>query len=184
MDYARITVGMVGSSPCRRSVSAAVTMASAVVLLTIGTACSSSSSSSSSSPAPAAAPAPVLVPQAASGAQAAPTDHPGHPDLQPASLGQPAEALDIEDLVMGNGKLPALEGSHGKATQATCESSTVSSPPDVSATTTALCVILYSDSSLWQQKVTITFDSQGNPVDSSADVGTELSVGTSPSSST
>jgi hypothetical protein len=48
-------------------------------------------------------------------------------------------------------------------------------PPDVSTPTTASCDITYSDESVWQQTVTITFDSQGNPVTDSTNVGTEMS---------
>jgi hypothetical protein len=85
---------------------------------------------------------------------------------------------------MGKGRLAALKGRHGKATWARCDASTVSSPPDAGTSKTALCVIFYSDSSVWRQKVTVRYDSQGKPVDHSADVGTELAAGTSPGPST
>jgi hypothetical protein len=51
----------------------------------------------------------------------------------------------------------------------------VSSPPDVSTPTTASCDITYSDGSVWQQTVTITYDNQGEPVTASTNSGTELS---------
>jgi hypothetical protein len=71
--------------------------------------------------------------------------------------------------------LTALAGSDGQATSANCDPSTVSNPPDVSTPTSASCDITYSDGSVWQQTVTITFRSQGNPVTDSTNAGTELS---------
>jgi hypothetical protein len=84
-------------------------------------------------------------------------------------------AQAVANIAVGNGALTALEGSDGQATSANCDPSTVSNPPDVSTPTTASCDITYSDGSVWQQTVTITFDSQANPVAASTNVGTELS---------
>ncbi len=40
--------------------------------------------------------------------------------------------------------------------------------------TSALCGISYADGSVWQQTVTVTFDSQGKPVADGTNLGTEL----------
>jgi hypothetical protein len=84
-------------------------------------------------------------------------------------------AQAVADIAVGNGGLTALEGGDGQASSANCDPGTVSNPPDVSTPTSASCDINYSDGSSWQQTVTITFDSQGNPVADSTNVGTELS---------
>ena len=76
---------------------------------------------------------------------------------------------------MGNGVLVALEGSDGQATSANCDPSTVSNPPDVSTPTSASCNITSKVGAVRQQTVTITFDSQGNPVTASIKDGIELS---------
>jgi len=83
-------------------------------------------------------------------------------------------AQAVADIAVGNGGLTALEGGDGQASSANCDPSTVSNPPDVSTPTSASCDITYSDGSVWQQTVTITFDSQGNPLADSTNVGTEL----------
>jgi hypothetical protein len=84
-------------------------------------------------------------------------------------------AQAVADIAVGNGRLTALEGGDGQASSANCDPGTVSNPPDVSTPTSASCDITYSDGSVWQQTVTITFDSQGNPLADSTNVGTELS---------
>lgn len=84
-------------------------------------------------------------------------------------------AHDIADIAVGNGPLTALQGGGETATSANCDPSTVSNPPDVSTPTSASCDITYSDGSVWQQTVTITFDNQGDPVADSTNAGTELS---------
>jgi len=84
-------------------------------------------------------------------------------------------AQAVADIAVGNGELTALEGGDGQASSANCDPSTVSNPPDVSTPTSASCDITYSDGSVWQQTVTITFDSQGNSLADSTNVGTELS---------
>lgn len=84
-------------------------------------------------------------------------------------------AQQIAGVAVGNGVLTALSSNDGQATSANCDPSTVSNPPDVSTPTSASCDITYSDGSIWQQTVTITFDSQGNPVAASANAGPELS---------
>jgi hypothetical protein len=84
-------------------------------------------------------------------------------------------AQDVADIAIGNGSLTALAGGDGQATSANCDPSTVSNPPDVSTPTSASCDITYSDGSVWQQTVTITFDNQGNPVADSTNIGIEVS---------
>jgi hypothetical protein len=116
---------------------------------------------------------------AACGTTAAPVSPP--PTPQPPSTTTQASpspqqvAQDVADIAIGNGPLTALQGGDGQATSANCDPSTVSNPPDVSTPTSASCDVTYSDGSVWQQTVTITFDSQGNPVSDSTNEGTELS---------
>ncbi len=121
---------------------------------------------------------------AACSAPAAPAPGPAAPQSPPPAT-QPAAAQpgpspqqvaqDVADIAVGSGALTPLAGSDGQATSANCDPATVSNPPDVSTPTSASCEITYSDGSVWQQTVTITFDSQGNPVADSTNVGTELS---------
>ena len=47
-------------------------------------------------------------------------------------------------------------------------------PPAVTTPTTASCDITYSDGSVWQQTVTITYDNEGNPISVSTNDGIEL----------
>jgi cytoskeletal protein RodZ len=143
---------------------------------------------------PAAAPA-ATQPVPASTPQSQPASTPqsqpaSTPQSQPASTPQsqsdvqanvqpgasPDEvAKDVAEVAVGNGPLTALAGDGVTATYADCDPTTVSNPPDVSAPTSASCAITYSDGSVWQQTVTITYDSQGHPVASSTNVGIELS---------
>ena len=110
--------------------------------------------------------------------QPPPTTTPPAPP-PPAGPSPQDVAQAVADIAVGNGALTALQGSDGQATTGSCDPSTVSNPPDVSTPTSASCEITYSDGSVWQQTVTITFDSQGNPVADSTNVGTELSQPTS-----
>ena len=112
---------------------------------------------------------------AGTGGAAAPP--PIAPQPPPAAQTGPSPqevARDVADIAVGNGALAALEGSHGQATSADCDPSTVSNPPDVSTPTSASCNITYTDEAVLQQTVTITFDSQGNPVTASTNDGIEL----------
>jgi hypothetical protein len=112
------------------------------------------------------------------GVTAGTTDVPASSSPLPATQTDPSPqevAQDVADAAVGNGVLTALDGSDGQATSANCDPSTVSNPPDVSSPTSASCDITYSDGAVWQQTVTITFDSQGNPVADSTNAGTELS---------
>ena len=103
---------------------------------------------------------------------------PAQPDPGTSLVAQDSSqqvAQDIADIAVGNGSLTALAGGGETATSATCDPTTVSNPPDVSTPTSASCDITYSDGSVWEQTVSITFDNQGNPVADSTNVGTELS---------
>ena len=116
------------------------------------------------------APAPPLTAQPPS--SAAPQQPPPAAQTGPS----PQEVTrDVADIAAGNGVLAALEGSDGQAASADCDPSTVSNPPDVSTPTSASCDITYSDGVVRQQTVTITFDSEGNPVTASTNDGIELS---------
>ena len=119
---------------------------------------------------------PAAVPAATQSQPAStPLDQPDvQPDVQPgASPDQVAK--DVAEIAVGNGPLNALAGGGVTATYADCDPTTVSNPPDASAPTSASCAITYSDGSVWQQTVTITYDGQGNPVAASTNVGIELS---------
>jgi hypothetical protein len=199
MISARSSVDPAGTPCARRSVSAIVAVASAIVLLAAGTACGSSSSSNLGAPNPSV---PEATPAGSSNLAApAPTGPEGTPPSQPEAtltsnnlaapaLTEPAAsaavssiqpAQQIELLVEGKEQLGPLEGSDGQAISANCDPSTVSNPD--TSTMTASCEITYADGSVWQQTVTVTFDSQGNPVAALASVGTEVSPPTGGSSS-
>jgi hypothetical protein len=198
MIFAPSSVDPAGAPCARRSVSAIVVVGSAIVLLAAGTACGSSSSSNLGAPNPSV---PEATPTGSSNLAApAPTGPEGTPsqpeaaltsnNLAAPALTEPAAsaavssiqpAQQIELLVEGKEQLGPLEGSDGQAISANCDPSTVSNPD--TSTMTASCEITYADGSVWQQTVTVTFDSQGNPVAASASVGTEVSPPTGGSSS-
>jgi hypothetical protein len=123
--------------------------------------------------APASAPADSQSPPATT--QAGPSPQQAGPSPQQAGPSPQQVAQDVADIAVGNGVLTPLEGGDGQASSANCDPSTVSNPPDISTPTSASCDITYSDGSIWQQTVTITFDSQGNPVTDSTNEGIELS---------
>jgi|SRR5208282_1342062 len=83
-------------------------------------------------------------------------------------------AREIANIVVGKGGLTALDNGDGQAASAYCDPSTVSHAPNVTTSTSAACGINYSDGSVWKQKVTVTFDSHGNPGADSANLGTEV----------
>ena len=101
------------------------------------------------------------------------TSQPAPPPTQTDPTPQQV-AQDVAGIAVGDGALTALSGSDGDATSANCDPSTVSNPPDVSTPTSASCDISYSDGSVWQQTVTVTFDSHGQPVADGTKLGTEL----------
>ena len=88
--------------------------------------------------------------------------------------GESGVARDIARIAVGNGGLAALDQGDGLATLATCDPGTVSGPPGVSTPVSASCGINYSDGSVWRQTVTVTFNSNGNPVADWTDLGTEM----------
>jgi len=83
-------------------------------------------------------------------------------------------ARDIARIAIGNGGLTALDQGDGQAYLATCDPGTVPNRPAAGTSTSALCGIGYADGSVWQQTVTVTFDSQGKPVADGTNLGTEL----------
>lgn len=83
-------------------------------------------------------------------------------------------ARDIARIAVGNGGLTALDQGDGQAYLATCDPGTVSNGSAAGTSTSALCGIGYGDGSVWQQTVTVTFDSQGKPVADGTNLGTEL----------
>lgn len=111
-------------------------------------------------------------PQPATTQTAQPTvpDSGAQPDPSPEQV-----ARFVANVAVGNGPLYALAVNGVTATDATCDPATVSNPADPSTPTTASCDITYSDGSVWEQTVTITYDSQGDPVTASTNTGTELS---------
>lgn len=123
---------------------------------------------------PLAAPAPApSQSQSASPSQpstAADPSTPTDPSQSPDEL-----AAEIANVAVGNGVLTPLADDDVTAVDATCDPQTVSDPVDVNTPTTASCDITYSDGSVWEQTVTITFDNQGSPAADSTNVGVELS---------
>ena len=181
------SVDPAGIPPARRSVSAVVAVASAIVLLTIGTACSSSSSSSLGAANPSgpeatptlpgnlAAPVPsnpAASPSGPNNLEAPAPSEPESPSAAVPTIPTQNAAQWIELVVEGKEQLGPIGSSDGQAVSASCDPNTVSIPDTSHAT--ASCQITYADGSVWQQTVTVTFDSQGNPV-ASADAGTEVS---------
>ena len=67
-------------------------------------------------------------------------------------------------------------GDGTTATDATCDPATVSDPPAVTTPTTVSCDITYSDGSVWQQTVTVTYDNEGTPATISTNDGIELAT--------
>ena len=102
-----------------------------------------------------------------SGTSAAPLRPPA------AAAASSVTAREIARIAIGNGGLPALDQGDGQAYLATCDPGTVPNRPG-GTSTSALCGIGYGDGSVWEQMVTVTFDSQGRPVADGTNLGTEL----------
>jgi hypothetical protein len=96
------------------------------------------------------------------------------PQPTAAAADKSSMARDIARIAAGKGGLAALAGRDGQATAVICDPSTVSNPSDVGIPRSASCEIRYSDGSIWNQRVTVTFDRHGRPVADSAAVGTEV----------
>ena len=112
-----------------------------------------------------------LLSVAACGASVPATSRP-LPSTAPAN--NTSVAREIATIVVGRGGLAALDHGVGRAISATCDPGTASNPSKVSVSTFASCGINYADGSVWKQTVTVTSDSQGNPVADSANLGTEV----------
>jgi hypothetical protein len=96
------------------------------------------------------------------------------PQPTAAAADKSSMARHIARIAAGKGGLAALAGRDGQATAVICDPSTVSNPSGVGIPRSALCEIRYSDGSIWNQRVTVTFDRHGRPVADSAAVGTEV----------
>jgi hypothetical protein len=110
------------------------------------------------------------VPACASAVQASSQPRP----LSAAPADSTGLARDIAKIAMGNNELGALDNGDGRAALAHCDPSTVSGRPDAGTPVSASCGINYSDGSVWQQTVTVTFDSHGRPVADGTNLGAEL----------
>jgi hypothetical protein len=133
---------------------------------------SSPASAPASSPSAAPASSPANAP--ASSPSAAPASSPSAAPAALTGTSPQQVAQWVANIAVGNGSLTALSWGDGQATYADCDPSTVSNPPGASTPASALCDIEYSDGSIWQQTVTITLDSQANPVSDSTNAGIEL----------
>jgi hypothetical protein len=123
-------------------------------------------------------PSPV-PPHTAAPATTAPK--PSAPTSQPSELVDPgagngAFAQNVADYAV-SAPLEADDGT--TATDATCDPSTVSEPADLSLPASVSCDVTYSDGTVWQQTLVITYDSSGEPNNISANDSIELSADTS-----
>jgi hypothetical protein len=91
-----------------------------------------------------------------------------------APTGNDGVARNIGRIVVGSSGLNALDNGDGRAILAVCDPGTVYDRPGVGTLITASCGINYSDGSVWRQKVTVTFNIQGNPTAAWTELGTEL----------
>ena len=93
-----------------------------------------------------------------------------------APINSDSLARQIANIAVGKGAggLTALSDGDGQATVAYCNPSTVSRPPHASTSASVSCAIGYSDGSVWQQTITVAFDSHGRPIAGWANVGTEI----------
>ena len=137
---------------------AAITVLGLAGALTV-TACSTG-------PSPSPAPTHVVAPATQQAQPAVVTV----PSSQPDS-GADKTAQNIADYLVSS-QFEAGDGT--TTTDASCDPATVFDPPAVTTPTTASCDITYSDGSVWQQTVTITYDNEGNPISVSTNDGIEL----------
>jgi hypothetical protein len=116
------------------------------------------------------------VPSPTNTQRAQPVSQPSSP--APANTGESNQKVAdaIANLAVGNGSLGPLTSADGTVTavQATCDPRTVSNPPDPSTPSTASCDITYSDGTVWQQTVTVHFDSNGDPVSDETNGGIQI----------
>jgi hypothetical protein len=92
------------------------------------------------------------------------------------SINEGEFAQQVADYVVSE-PLEAEDGT--TATDASCDPATVSDPSDPSLPASVSCDITYSDGSVWQQTLVITFDSSGNMSDITDNDSIELSPATS-----
>jgi hypothetical protein len=135
-------------------------------------ACSAAPATTSATDQPPPASSPSAAP--ASSPSAAPASSPSAAPAALTGTSPQQVAQWVANIAVGNGSLTALSWGDGQATYADCDPSTVSNPSGAGTPASAVCHIEYSDGSIWQQTVTITLDSQANPVSDSTNVGTEL----------
>lgn len=130
------------------------------------------------SPNPAASPVPshTAAPATSSPKPSTPTTQSAAPiDVPGPSIPQGEFAQQVADYVVSE-PLEAEDGT--TATDASCDPATVSDPSDPSLPTSVSCDITYSDGSVWQQTLVITFDSSGNMSDITDNDSIELSPAT------
>jgi hypothetical protein len=138
----------------------------AVTLLGLAGALSVTACGTGPSPVPAPPVAPQAQPASTPPAQQAVQTIPSQPD---SDAGETAQ--NIADYLVST----QFEAGDGlTATNATCDPATVSDPPAVTTPTTVSCDITYSDGSVWQQTVTVTYDNDGSPATVSTNDGIEL----------
>lgn len=94
--------------------------------------------------------------------------------LAAAATDSTSLARDIAKIAIGNDRLDALYNGEGRATLAHCDPDTVSGRPGAGSPVSASCGVKYSNGAVWQQTVTVTFDSHGRPVADGTNLGTEL----------
>lgn len=141
----------------------------AITLLGLAGALSVTACSTGPSPAPTHVTATVAQPSdpaPAPAAQQPVATNPSEPDS-----GAGGTAQNIADYLVS---APFEAGDGTTATSATCDPATVSDPPAVTTPTTVSCDITYSDGSVWQQTVTVTYDNDGTPATVSTDDGIQV----------
>lgn len=141
----------------------------AVTLLGLAGALSVTACSTGTSPTPthvAATEAQPSNPAPTPTAQQPVVTNPSQPD---SGAGETAQ--NIADYLVST-QFEAGDGT--TAASATCDPATVSDPPAVTTPTTVSCDITYSDGSVWQQTVTVTYDNDGTPATVSTDHGVQL----------
>jgi hypothetical protein len=134
-------------------------------------------SSATDQPPPASSPADAPASSSSAAPASSPSAPASSPSAAPAALTgtSPQQVAQwVANIAVGNGSLTALSWGDGQATYADCDPSTVSNPSGAGTPASALCDIEYSDGSIWQQTVTITLDTQANPVSDSTNAGIEL----------
>src|ERR1700761_1644092 len=106
----------------------------------------------------------------------APTDSTGLSDAGSNAVSNAVSSAEFAQQVADYVVSEPLEAEDGTtATDASCDPATVSDPSDPSLPASVSCDITYSDGSVWQQTLVITFDSSGNMSDITDNDSIELS---------